>query len=216
MPAFANKTFKDCWGRRAPRNVGGERVILWPDSFNNHFHRQTLKAAVEVLEDAGFRIVVPRASLCCGRPLYDFGMLDTAKGLLRQILDTLAPEIEVGTPIVGLEPSCVAVFRDELRGLFPMEENDRRLGDKVFTLDEFLEKKALDYRLPGLKRKALVHGHCHQTHATTPRVVALAMGVGVLIGFGLTCALGHATRSTTRNRAWHPSGCSGQYQRPSK
>ncbi len=167
MPAFAIETFKDWWSRRPPRNVGRERVILWPDTFNNHFHPQTLKAAVEVIEDAGFQIIVPRASLCCGRPLYDFGMLDTAKRLLRQILDTLAPEIEAGTSIVGLEPSCVAVFRDELRGLFPMDENAKRLGDKVFTLAEFLEKKAPDYPLPTLKRKALVHGHCHHTHIMT-------------------------------------------------
>jgi Fe-S oxidoreductase len=167
MPAFAIETFKDWWSRRPPRNVGRDRVILWPDSFNNHFHPQTLKAAVEVIEDAGFQIVVPRTSLCCGRPLYDFGMLDTAKRLLRQILDTLQAEIEAGTPFIGLEPSCVAVFRDELRGLFPMDENAKRLGDKVFTLAEFLEKKAPDYPLPTLKRKAIVHGHCHHTHIMT-------------------------------------------------
>ena len=80
-----------------------------------------------MLEDAGFQVVVPRQSLCCGRPLYDFGMLDTAKGLLREILDTLRPEIEAGTPVVGLEPSCVAVFRDELMNLFPMDEDAKRL-----------------------------------------------------------------------------------------
>jgi FAD/FMN-containing dehydrogenase/Fe-S oxidoreductase len=164
MPAFATETFKDWWDRRPLRNLGRARVMLWPDTFNNHFHPQTLKAAVEVIEDAGFQIIVPRPSLCCGRPLYDFGMLDTAKDLLRQILDTLRPEIEAGIPFVGLEPSCVAVFRDELRGLFPMDEDAKRLGDNVFTLAEFLEKKASGYRLPVLKRKALVHGHCHHTH----------------------------------------------------
>ncbi len=81
-------------GRRG--TSAAPRVILWPDTFNNHFHPQTAKAAVEVLEHAGFQVVVPTASLCCGRPLYDFGMLDTAKKLLRQILDTLRPEIEDG------------------------------------------------------------------------------------------------------------------------
>ena len=117
MPAFATETFKDWWFRRPPRNVGRAPVMLWADTFNNHFHPQTLKAAVEVLEDAGFHVMVPRPSLCCGRPLYDFGMLDTAKALLRQILDTLRPEIEAGIPFVGLEPSCVAVFRDEMQPL---------------------------------------------------------------------------------------------------
>ena len=126
-PSFAPETFKAWWRRRAPRNVGRPRVVLWPDTFNNHFHPQTAKAAVEVLEAAGFQVVVPQQSLCCGRPLYDFGMLDTAKGLLREILDALRPEIEAGMPVVGLEPSCVAVFRDELMNLFPMDEDAKRL-----------------------------------------------------------------------------------------
>ena len=139
-------------------------MLLWPDTFNNHFHPQTAKAAVEVLEDAGFQVIVPRKSLCCGRPLYDFGMLDTAKGLLREILDTLRPEIEAGTPVVGLEPSCVAVFRDELINLFPMDEDARRLTANTFILSEFLEKKAPDFILPKLRRKALVQKHCHHEH----------------------------------------------------
>jgi FAD/FMN-containing dehydrogenase/Fe-S oxidoreductase len=163
-PPFAPETFKAWWHRRAPRNVGGPRVLLWPDTFNNHFHPQTAKAAVDVLEDAGFQVVVPAKSLCCGRPLYDFGMLDTAKGLLREILDTLRPEIEANTPVVGLEPSCVAVFRDEMMNLFPMDEDAKRLSSQTFVLSEFLEKKATHYRLPQLKRKALVQKHCHHEH----------------------------------------------------
>ena len=93
--------------------------MLWPDTFNNYFLPDTAKAAVEVLEAAGFRVTVPESILCCGRPLYDFGMLDRAKRLLLKILDTLATEIEAGIPIVVLEPSCAAVFRDELLNLFP-------------------------------------------------------------------------------------------------
>ncbi len=164
MPVFAPETFRAWWDRRPARNRGGSRVILWPDTFNNHFHPQTAKAAVEVLEDAGFQVVIPHKSLCCGRPLYDFGMLPTAKAMLREIIDTLRPEIEAGTPIVGLEPSCVAVFRDELMGLFPMDEDAKRLSNQTFILSEFLEKKAPDYRVPRLKRKALVQKHCHHEH----------------------------------------------------
>ncbi len=167
MPAFAPETFKSWFFRRPPRNVGKPRVILWPDTFNNHFHPQTAKAAVEVLETAGFHVVVPKRSLCCGRPLYDFGMLHTAKHLLRQILDELRPEIEASTPIVGLEPSCVAVFRDELGNLFPMDEDARRLARQTFLLSEFLEQKARDFPIPQLNRKALVHGHCHHEHVMT-------------------------------------------------
>ncbi len=161
MPAFAPETFKAWWRRRPPRHLGGQRVILWPDTFNNHFHPQTAKAAVEVLESAGCQVIVPEASLCCGRPLYDFGFLDTAKRLLHQILETLRPEIQAGTPVVGLEPSCVAVFRDELLSLFPMDEDAKRLSKQTYTLGEFLQKKVENYRPPSLRRKALVHGHCH-------------------------------------------------------
>jgi Fe-S oxidoreductase len=164
VPAFAPETFRAWWRRRPARNQTGPRVILWPDTFNNHFHPQTAKAAVEVLEDAGFQVVVPQKSLCCGRPLYDFGMLTTAKAFLRQILDALRPEIEAGTPVVGLEPSCVAVFRDELMNLFPMDEDAKRLTNQTFILSEFLEVKAPDYHLPALKRKALVQKHCHHEH----------------------------------------------------
>jgi Fe-S oxidoreductase len=164
MPAFAPTTFKAWFRGREPRNLGRPKVLLWPDTFNNHFHPQTAIAAVEVLEHAGFRVVVPEKSLCCGRPLYDFGMLHTAKGLLREILDTLRPEIEASTPVVGLEPSCVAVFRDEMMNLFPMDEDAKRLSDNTFLLSEFLEKKAPGYEPPRLHRKALVHGHCHHEH----------------------------------------------------
>src|SRR6185437_6468602 len=82
MPPFANETFKEWFFRRSPRNVGGQRVILWPDTFNNHFHPEVAKAAVEVLETVGCEVVVPKPSLCCGRPLYDYGMLSTAKRML--------------------------------------------------------------------------------------------------------------------------------------
>jgi FAD/FMN-containing dehydrogenase/Fe-S oxidoreductase len=167
MPVFAPETFRSWWRRRPVRNRGRSRVILWPDTFNNHFHPQTAQAAVEVLEDAGFQVIIPPKPLCCGRPLYDFGMLETARSLLREILDTLRPEIEAGTLVVGLEPSCVAVFRDELMGLFPMDEDAKRLSNQTFILSEFLEKKAPDYRLPRLKRKALVQKHCHHEHVMT-------------------------------------------------
>ncbi len=137
------------------------RVILWPDTFNNYFHPATAKAAVEVLEDAGFHVLVPRTDLCCGRPLYDYGMLDIAKRWLAQIVTTLRDEIEAGTLMVGLEPSCTAVFRDELTEMFPQNEDARRLQKQTFTLAEFLLKHAPNYRVPKLHRAALMHGHCH-------------------------------------------------------
>jgi Fe-S oxidoreductase len=136
-------------------------VILWPDTFNNYFHPATAKAAVEVLESAGFHVVLPRQNLCCGRPFYDYGMLGTARRWALQILNTLGHEIEAGVPIVGLEPSCTAVFRDEIFELFPQNENARRIKQQTFMLAEFLQKYAPDYQVPKLARKAIVHGHCH-------------------------------------------------------
>ncbi len=162
MPAFARETFKEWFARRSPRNQDKPPVILWPDTFNNHFHPEAAKAAVTVLEAAGRQVWVPKASLCCGRPLYDFGMLDEAKAMLRQILDTLRPQIQASIPIIGLEPSCTAVFRDELLALFPNDEDAKRLSQQTYLLSEFLNSDEMkDYQPPRLERKALVHGHCH-------------------------------------------------------
>ena len=163
IPAFAPETFKTWFARRrsSSRDSEAPPVLLWPDTFNNYFHPGTGKAAVEVLEAAGFRVVVPKANLCCGRPLYDHGMLDRAQSLLLQILDELSPEIEAGIPIVGLEPSCVAVFRDELLNLFPHDERAQALSRQTFLLSEFLETFAKDFPFPRIDRKALLHGHCH-------------------------------------------------------
>jgi Fe-S oxidoreductase len=161
MPAFAPETFKEWFTRRGPRNDGKPPAILWPDTFTNHFYPDAGRAAVEVLEAAGFQILVPARSLCYGRPLYDFGMLGTAKKLLREVLDTLRPWIEAGVPVVGLEPSCVAVFRDELTNLFPHDEDAKRLNRQTNLLSEYLNRDAKDLRPPPLRRKALVHSHCH-------------------------------------------------------
>jgi len=164
IPAFDPENFKSWFYRRrktVERNWEDPPVLLWADTFNNYFQPETAKAAVEVLEAAGFRVIVPRANLCCGRPLYDHGMLDRAQALLLQILDELSPEIEAGVPIVGLEPSCVAVFRDELVGLFPHDERAQALSRQTFLLSEFLETRARDLPLPRMERKAILHGHCH-------------------------------------------------------
>ncbi|MGC2475827.1 MAG: FAD-linked oxidase C-terminal domain-containing protein, partial [Candidatus Sulfotelmatobacter sp.] len=148
-------------GALAPE-VDAPPVVLWADTFNNYFLPATARAAVEVLETAGFRVLVPQANLCCGRPLYDFGMLDRAERLLLEILDQLEPEIEAGIPVVGLEPSCVAVFRDELINLFPHDQRAQALSKQTFLLSEFLEQKlGAGAMLPQLPRKALLHGHCH-------------------------------------------------------
>jgi len=142
IPKFKESTFRS-WFRNRKKTLSGDKpkVILWADTFNNFFHPETLAAGVEVLEAAGFEVIVPKQMLCCGRPLYDFGMLNTAKKMLLQIMDALRDEIRDGIPIVGLEPSCTAVFRDELTNLFPHNEDAARRNGLGFTLSEFLEKE---------------------------------------------------------------------------
>ena len=168
IPPFAPQTFKEWFRlRRRARTTGDPEfracppVLLWADTFNNYFLPATARAAVEVLETAGYEVLVPQANLCCGRPLYDFGMLDRAERLLLEILDTLEPAIEAGIPIVGLEPSCVAVFRDELTNLFPRDARAQALASQTFLLSEFLERNSAGAPLPQFPRKALLHGHCH-------------------------------------------------------
>jgi Fe-S oxidoreductase len=159
LPAFAPKSFRRTFTRKAA-DPARPRVILWADTFNNYFEPDVAHAAVDVLEAAGFSVDTPRQRLCCGRPLYDHGMLSVARRRLTEILDALASEIEAGTPVVGLEPSCVAVFRDELLALFPADPRAQKLSQQTFLLSEFLERhQALpELRLAG---QALVHPHCH-------------------------------------------------------
>jgi FAD/FMN-containing dehydrogenase/Fe-S oxidoreductase len=193
IPAFAPETFKQWWknDRRGaslrgtdecvrPHVSRGNSVLLWADTFNNHYLPSTAKAAAEVLEAAGFDVTVPRAHLCCGRPLYDVGMLDRAKSLLLQIMDELLAEIEAATPIVVLEPSCAAVFRDELTNLFPKDERAQALSKQVFLLSEFLEQRAKNFPFPKLPRRALIHGHCHHKaimKMTAEEAVLKRMGI---------------------------------------
>jgi len=164
VPKFAARTFREWFASRAKvataTAASPRRVILWADTFNNHFHPETALAAVKVLEHAGYEVAIPQAHLCCGRPLYDFGLLDQAEKQLREIMQALAEDIEAGTPIVGLEPACVAVFRDELLKLFPDDPRAGKLALQVRFITEFLVEQGVTF--PGLEIDAIVHGHCHQ------------------------------------------------------
>ncbi len=164
IPAFAGQTFKSWFRSHRAKHPTGERIVLWADTFNNHFTPEVAQAAVDVIEDAGFLVDVPRKHLCCGRPLYDYGMLDLAKSYLERILDTLKDDISARTPIIVLEPSCCAVFRDELPALFPERGDARMLSEQVVTLSEFLTSsrvRASGWKAPELRVKAIVQGHCH-------------------------------------------------------
>jgi Fe-S oxidoreductase len=160
IPSFAPMTFRAWHRRRGPVNGMGRNVILWADTFTNAFHPAVALAGLRVLEWAGYDVRLPARALCCGRPLYDFGMLRLARRYLRNVLNTLRDDIRAGTPVVGLEPSCVAVFRDELPNLFPNDLDARRLSEQSFMLSEFLHREGVELpSLPG--RHALVQEHCH-------------------------------------------------------
>ncbi len=118
-PRFAARTFRSWFSERESKPPVGRRVLLWPDTFTNHFHPEVAVAATDVLERAGCHVVIPQQTLCCGRPLYDYGMLDLARRQLHQLLGALRPELEAGTPIITLEPSCGAVLRDEVVEMLP-------------------------------------------------------------------------------------------------
>ena len=164
IPVFAGHTFTSMFRSRQATQSGGGRikVLLWPDTFNDHFHPETAAAAAEVLDHAGCDVVVPARALCCGRPLYDYGFLGQARRALGEILHTLQPEIEANTPVVVLEPSCLAVFRDELLNLFPDDERASRLARQACSLAEFLLTGVPAYSPPPFRRSVLLHGHCHQ------------------------------------------------------
>ena len=164
LPRFASESFVGWLGRQAPRPGPRGEVVLFADTFNNHFHTAPARAAWDVLTGAGYSVTVPQARghLCCGRPLYDFGLLDSARRYLLRVLEALGPDIDAGRAVIMLEPSCASVFRDELRNLLPKHPRGERLRRQTFVLSEFLQTQAAGYepgRLPG--RRAVLHGHCH-------------------------------------------------------
>ena len=160
-PRFADRSFTDWFADHPVRHPDARPVLVWPDTFTNFFDPDIGIAAVEVIEAAGFRPIIPDRILCCGRPFYDYGMLTLARRYLQRILAELRPHIQAGVPVVGLEPSCLAVFRDEMPNLFPDDADAQRLSAQSYLLSEYLVDRAKDWRLPRLHRRALVQPHCH-------------------------------------------------------
>jgi Fe-S oxidoreductase len=151
LPQLAQRTFRSGFVSK----TRGERVVLFDDTFNNHFRPQTASAAQRVLEAAGCAVELPAAHVCCGRPYYDFGMLGQARGALSRVLDVL----EGDAPLVVLEPGCLSVFRKELAQLFPRDPRAARLANRTRSLAEFLRER--DFA-PKVEGEVLLHGHCHQ------------------------------------------------------
>jgi FAD/FMN-containing dehydrogenase/Fe-S oxidoreductase len=164
IPLFAEETLQQWWQRRGGSRPGLRgTVLLWPDTFTNHFHPHIGKAAVEVLEDAGWTVTLPEGSLCCGLTWISTGQLDTAKKVLRRTVAQLAEHVHAGGFVVGLEPSCTAVFRSDAADLLPDEIDVERLRDHTVTLAELLTKHSPGWTPPSLTDvHTLAQVHCHQ------------------------------------------------------
>jgi FAD/FMN-containing dehydrogenase/Fe-S oxidoreductase len=162
LPRFARVTFRSWFERSTAPRASGREVVLFPDTFTNYFEPQVGVAAVELLERAGFRVILPPRELCCGRPLYDQGMLTRAKWRLRDAMDILGPFVAAGISIVGLEPSCILTFRDELPSFFPGDRRAAELAAHSMLLDEFIAREAPYFVPRGLTGTVIVQGHCHQ------------------------------------------------------
>ncbi|HYS65104.1 MAG TPA: FAD-linked oxidase C-terminal domain-containing protein, partial [Paraburkholderia sp.] len=164
LPKFAASTYRQI-ARRSPQMMRDARdqtkkVILWVDTFNDHFTPEIAQAAADVLTQMGWHVVLPKNRLCCGRPLYDFGLLERARELLTIMLDDLADDIAAGVPLVGLEPGCLSVFKDELLKQLPDHALAKQLSAQTFLFSDFVARQPFDW--PTLAANVIVHGHCHQ------------------------------------------------------
>jgi Fe-S oxidoreductase len=145
-----------------PRRPTRGDVVLWPDTFTNRFHPEVARAAVAVLEDAGWRVLVPPQVVCCGLTWVSTGQLDIAKRVLARTVAVLRPYLRAGVLVVGLEPSCTAVFRSDAADLLPYDEDVIRLRRQTVTLAELLHRYSPGWRPAPVHRSAIVQTHCHQ------------------------------------------------------
>ncbi|WP_206184990.1 FAD-binding and (Fe-S)-binding domain-containing protein [Thermoactinospora rubra] len=167
LPRFAPQNFLRWWrGRPAQPHADRPPVLLWPDTFNTYLTPEVTRDATEVLEDAGFRVVLPGRSVCCGLTWISTGQLGVARRVLRRTLRTLAGPLAEGMQVVGLEPSCAAVFRSDAVELLskddPLLPVARRLAERTRTLAEFLTEQAPDWSPPPMHRASIAQPHCHQ------------------------------------------------------
>jgi Fe-S oxidoreductase len=169
LPRWRSDVFREPERGRADTNA--KSVILFADTFNRYFERENLDAAIAVLQAAGYAVQIAQPAdrtkrpLCCGRTFLSVGAVDQAREEAQRTLAALAPSIDAGVPVIGLEPSCILSFRDEIPALIKSDAASK-LASLALTFEEFLarEHKAgrLDLPLRSTPQRALVHGHCHQ------------------------------------------------------
>ena len=174
LPKWRRDTYRDRSDWRystAEENATAREIVLFADTFNRYFEHENLDDALSVLVAGGYRVYAPQPPdpddrpLCCGRTFLSVGLVDEARREMQRTMDVLAPYLARGLPVVGLEPSCLLTFRDELPALFKGEVAEA-LAANALLFEEFLarEHRAGDLKLPlgPLPKKALLHGHCHQ------------------------------------------------------
>ncbi|MFE0250182.1 FAD-binding and (Fe-S)-binding domain-containing protein [Streptomyces sp. NPDC059010] len=166
VPRFARRSLQS-WFARRDGSVAGARgtVLLWPDTFTNFFHPRVGQAAVELLEHAGWGVTMPSEPLCCGLTWISTGQLGIAERVLTRTVRRLRRHLREGGLVVGLEPSCTAVFRSDAAELFPGDRDVRRLAEQTVTLAELLTEHSPGYeppQLPDRSARAVAQVHCHQ------------------------------------------------------
>jgi len=165
VPAFAEQTLQRWFRGHRPASGAGRRgtVLLWPDTFTNHFHPDAGIAAVRVLEAAGWGVTMPERPVCCGLTWISTGQLDVARKRVRDAVATLAPHVRAGGLVVGLEPSCTAVLRSDAAEMMPDDMDTRRVRDHTVTLAELLMEHTDGWEPPhAADLTARVQVHCHQ------------------------------------------------------
>jgi Fe-S oxidoreductase len=181
LPKWRSDYFAEPQVARRNGSAKGD-VVLFADTFNRYFERENVDAALAVLNAGGYRVrfATPpsKRPLCCGRTFLSVGKVDEARREAERTLAALAPFVSKGIPVLGLEPSCLFSFRDEIPALLKSDAA-RRLADNALLLEEFLAREAnagkLALPLQPLKKRALLHGHCHQKSFDTMGAVETAL-----------------------------------------
>ncbi len=165
MPKFARVPFTTWFRNRGPQASQKKKVVLFNDTFNTFNYPHVSIAATEVLEAAGFEVILP-GHWCCGRPMISKGLVDKARAAAKDCIEKLSPFAEQGIPIVGLEPSCLLTLRDELLMLVPDDPRGPAIAKNAFLFEEFIaklvEEGELDLKFKQATEKVLLHGHCQQ------------------------------------------------------
>jgi len=165
LPQFAREPFTTWFEQRKAKPAAKRKVVLFNDTFNTYNYPHVSIAATELLEAAGFEVILP-GHHCCGRPMISKGLVEQARAAARDCVERLAPYAEQGIPIVGLEPSCLLTLRDEILVLLPDDNRTKAIAKQSYLFEEFIAKLddegALGLKFSEQAREVLLHGHCHQ------------------------------------------------------